>query len=70
MKLRSVVDQDDEERLFLVVETKGTLFTDDLRDTESSKIKCGKAYFEALAVGESPARYEVTTSFEDLMARC
>lgn len=64
-----LVEREGEERLYLVVETKSSLFTDDLRDAESSKIKCGKAHFEALAVGESPARYEVATSFEDLMAR-
>lgn len=36
------------ERLYFVVETKSSLFTDDLRDVESGKIRCGKAHFDAL----------------------
>jgi type III restriction enzyme len=34
-------------RLYLVVETKNSLFTDDLRDAEGAKIRCGKADFNA-----------------------
>jgi hypothetical protein len=36
-------------RLYFVVETKSSLFTDDLRNKESAKIECGKAHFKALA---------------------
>ena len=61
-----LIDSDDGERLYFVVETKGSLFTDDIRDIESGKIKCGKAHFNALKVGESPVRYEVAASFSDL----
>ena len=63
-----LVDSDEGERLYLVVETKGSLFAGDLRSTESAKIACGKAHFNALTVGEAPARYEVTTSVEELLA--
>lgn len=63
-----LVEQDGVERLYFVVETKGSLFTDDLRDKEWGKINCGKAHFKALAVGESPARYEVARSLDDLLA--
>jgi type III restriction enzyme len=63
-----VVDVEGEERLYFVVETKASLFTDDLRDTESAKIECGKAHFSALADGESPARYIVARSLDDVMA--
>ena len=45
-----LVEKDGEERLHFVVETKGSLFTDDLRGTEGAKIKCGEAHFEALSV--------------------
>ena len=62
-----LVDQDGEERLYFVVETKSSLFTDDLRDKESAKIECGKAHFKALAVCEKPAKYLVATKFEDLV---
>ena len=52
-----LVEKDGAERLYFVVETKSSLFTDDLRDKESAKIKCGEAHFAALAVGENPARF-------------
>jgi len=63
-----LVEKDGEERLYFVVETKSSLFTDDLGDKESAKIECGKAHFRALAVGENPARYEVARSLGDLLA--
>lgn len=56
------------ERLYFVVETKGSAFLDGLRFTESAKIKCGQAHFNALAVRESPAQYRVTTTVDDLLA--
>ena len=40
------------------METKSSLFTEDLRDREGGKIECGRAHFTALGVGESPAIYE------------
>ena len=63
-----LIDSDEGERLYFVVETKGSPFLGDLRITESAKIQCGKAHFDALKVGESPARYEVTTSVDGLLA--
>ena len=65
-----LIDSDDEERLYLVVETKGSPYLGDLRKTESAKIECGKAHFNALKVGESPARYEVGTSVDEILAGC
>lgn len=62
-----LVEKDGAERLYLVVETKSSLFTDDLRDKESAKIECGKAHFQALAVGESPAQYIVARSIDDVL---
>ena len=61
-----LVEQDGAERLYFVVETKSSLFTDDLRDKESAKIECGRAHFKALAIGENPAQYIVARKFEDL----
>ena len=63
-----LVDTDAGSRLYLVVETKGSLYADDLRLTEDAKIKCGRAHFTALEVRDPPARYEVATSVEDLLA--
>ncbi|MGB3424150.1 MAG: DEAD/DEAH box helicase family protein [Castellaniella sp.] len=61
-----LVEEDGAQRLHLVVETKSSLFTDDLRDTEAARIQCGKAHFNALAQGDNPARYLVARSVEDL----
>lgn len=63
-----LLEQDGTQRLYFVVETKSSLFTDDLRDKESAKIECGKAHFKALETGENPARYLVATSFQDVLS--
>jgi type III restriction enzyme len=44
-----LIEKDNTEKLYFVVESKGSLFTDDLRDTETAKIKCGKKHFEEIA---------------------
>ena len=63
-----LVNKDGTRRVYFVVETKSSLFTDDLRNKESAKIECGKAHFKALAVGENPARYVVARSVSEVMA--
>ncbi|MBX3097829.1 MAG: hypothetical protein KF812_13320, partial [Fimbriimonadaceae bacterium] len=63
-----LVEIDGEQRLYFAVETKSSLFTDDLRDKESAKIACGREHFRALAVGESPARYIVARNVDDVLA--
>ena len=65
-----LVERDGTEKLYFVVETKSSLFTDDLRDKESAKIECGKAHFKALAIGENPAEFVQARNIDDLMARC
>jgi type III restriction enzyme len=62
-----LVQIDGQERLYFVVETKGSLFTDDLRDQEAAKIACGEAHFKALATGSNPAKYVKATKFEDVL---
>jgi len=64
-----VVGEDGQEHLYFVVETKGGLFSDALRPIEEGKIKCGKAHFKALAVGESPAEYVVERAVDGLLSR-
>lgn len=63
-----LVEVDGQERLYFVVETKASLFGDDLRDKENAKIECGKAHFKALAVGENPAKYKVKRTVDELLA--
>ena len=62
-----LVDKNGEERLYFVVETKSTLFTDDLRYKEDAKIKCGGVHFKALAVGDNPARFMVARKVDDML---
>jgi type III restriction enzyme len=64
-----LIQEDGRERLYLVVETKGTLFADGLRSTEAAKIICGEAHFSALAIGDNPARYVKATKVDDLLGR-
>lgn len=64
-----LVEQDGGERLYFVVETKSGLFIDELRDKEKAKIECGKAHFEALRSGESPAEYVIARSVDGLLER-
>ena len=63
-----LVEKDEGERLYFVVETKASLFASDLRDAERAKIECGKAHFAALKVSESPAHYRIARSLDDLLA--
>ena len=63
-----LVERDGTERLYFVVETKSSLFDEDLRDREGGKIKCGTAHFKALAVAENPAVYGKFTDVDGLMA--
>jgi type III restriction enzyme len=65
-----LIEKDGAERLYFVVETKGSLFTEDLRDKESAKIKCGQAHFDALATGENPVQFVKATKLDDVLAYC
>ena len=63
-----LIDSDDGEHLYFVVETKGSSFTSDLRSSEVGKIECGRAHFNALKSGDTPASYEIVTSVQELLA--
>jgi type III restriction enzyme len=63
-----LVETEGAERLYFVVETKGSLFKDDLRDKENAKIQCGKAHFQALAVNENPAHFVQARVLSDVLA--
>lgn len=43
-----LVNNNDEQKLYFVLETKGNIQYESLRQTEADKIKCGKKHFEAL----------------------
>lgn len=64
-----LVQQDGEERLYFVVETKSSalLFDDARRVSENAKIQCGKAHFKALANDANPAQFIVAASVDDVL---
>ena len=62
-----LVETEGRRRLYLVVETKGSLFADDLRTQEAAKIACGMEHFAALAkTADEPARFVTATKLEDV----
>jgi len=63
-----LVETDGAERLYFVIETKSSLFLDDLRERESAKIKCGKAHFKALESAGNPAKFVKASTLEDVLA--
>jgi type III restriction enzyme len=56
-----LVEMDGQERLYFVVESKGTLFTDALRPMEQAKIDCGREHFKALG---TEVEFTVANSYE------
>ena len=60
-------EEDGQERLYLVVETKETPHEDLLRPEAKYKISCGKEHFKALKTG---IQYHVTNSLDHLIAQC
>lgn len=62
-----VIDHDGQEKLYFVVETKGSLVALDLRTGESDKIDCGAKHFEALAVGQNPVNFKKAKKLEDVL---
>jgi type III restriction enzyme len=62
-----LVEEDGGHRLYFVVETKSGLFSDDLRESERARTRCGHAHFKALEVGEAPARYKVARTVADVL---
>lgn len=45
------LQQDGKEKLYFIVETKGSTASEDLRPTELAKIRCGEKHFEAIDTG-------------------
>ncbi|MFM2339736.1 MAG: hypothetical protein RLZZ360_372 [Candidatus Parcubacteria bacterium] len=62
-----LIDQDGEEKLYFVVETKSSGWWDDLRHHEGAKIKCGEKHFQAIATEPNPARFIKATSVDVVM---
>lgn len=62
-----VVDDGGQEKLYFVVETKGSTWWGDLRHVEGAKIKCGEKHFEEVALSDNPAKYIRVVDVEGMM---
>ena len=58
-----LIDEVGEEKLYFVVESKGSIKFEDLRPVEQGKIICGKKHFEAI---NPEVKFETATNFSDL----
>lgn len=56
-----LVEVHGQDKLYFVVESKGSIFSDALRPTEKAKIECGKEHFKALDTG---VELKVANNFE------
>ncbi len=63
-----VVDHEGRDKLYFVVETKGSLMALDLRTGERDKIDCGTKHFEAIALGDHPAKFVKAKALDDVLA--
>ena len=61
-----VWEDDTEQKLYFVVETKGGMFEDSIKDTERKKIDCGKKHFRAIDTG---IKMELADNFSTLCGK-
>jgi type III restriction enzyme len=64
-----LVEVDGQDRLYFVVETKGTPLAGALRSAEQAKIKCGQAHFDALGTGIDYVLINNFTNFSELFTQ-
>ena len=63
-----LVESNGQEKLYFVVETKGSNWWDDLRHLEGAKIKCGEKHFDEIAKDtKNPAQYIKSTDVDGMM---
>jgi type III restriction enzyme len=58
-----LVELDGHEKLYFVVESKGSMFAEDIRPSEQAKIDCGKKHFEALDTGVEFTKADTFNNF-------
>lgn len=59
-----LIEKNGEERLYFVLETKGSIIKEDLREKENAKIECGFKHFEALG---NEVKFEKADKFEEFI---
>lgn len=57
------------DRLYFVVETKGSQFLEDLRASEAAKIHCGASHFREIARSEQEPAFVQAVTAEDILKR-
>ena len=62
-----LVEVDEQEKLYFVVEIKGSIWFGDLRHNEDAKIKCGQKHFQAIAEKANPVHFIPTASVDDML---
>lgn len=60
-----LVEEEGKEKLYFVVETKGSIKSENLRDIEEKKIECGKEHFRALNTDVEFRAYDDKDKFTD-----
>lgn len=58
-----LIEEHGKEKLYFVVETKSTLFTDAWRPAEKAKVECGEEHFKALG---NDVKFRITDTVENL----
>lgn len=58
------IDKDGVEKLYFVVETKGSMLIEDIRDKEQKKIDCGKKHFKAIG---TDVKFEKHNDFDNFI---
>lgn len=58
-----LIEEHGKEKLYFVVETKSTLFTDAWRPAEKAKVECGEEHFKALG---NDIKFRITDTVENL----
>src|SRR5699024_1776372 len=58
-----LLEESGQDKLYFVIETKGSTDSNQLRPTELAKIKCGRKHFDAIDTGVS---FKVSTSLKQV----
>ena len=61
-----LVESQGQEKLYFVVETKGSTSSDDIRPKEQGKIICSEHHFNEVGESDNPVKYILATNVKDL----
>jgi type III restriction enzyme len=64
-----LISRDGEERLYFVIETKSSLYDEDLRFKERTNMICGERHFLEIAPDKNPAHFTPASNLDDVFSR-